>query len=629
MPLSVSNPYDSLVPQAMPADIANPYDDLVAAPRNAARANVSQSALGNPATIASQRALAKYVGLPGGVADAIPEEIKRMAAVKRVDEDIAGNPALQRAYADPAFADIAHDDSTVLGSIGKAIGMAAAYTMGATPTGGFVGTLKAMPEHTVATFAGIKRAAMDVLGAPGKAITGRENWFTEMAQFYAQQSQAAEEAAKRIDSPMSDIVGGGLASGVQSFAQNAKYIPLALTGPLGASVALGGMVAETFGQSYNKAADKGLPLWQKLTYGASDAAVEFWTERAPLFNLIHNIKVGTPLAQTILKNAWQENKGEQIATVLQDANEWATLNPERSLGDYLRDRPAAAVQTLLATLVGAGGNVALMHSVQSAADQMTGNTAEARYAQYQADQLTAILAKASESQTRTRDPQTFASVVQQMAEETPGAPTHVYIDAGQLQEIIGASTEDMGVLNQLMPNIAEQLKDATPSTAIELPIGELAAHIAGTPLEAALMPHLRIGDENALSQTEAKQAETEQAALIQEHIDRIVGNATKGEQIRTEAEQIASNISSQITATGMHTKEQADLMALPVKAFYVATAAKYGVSPKQVFADNPISVQNGKDGGATVQQMTPEQKTQVVELRKREAVLKQLVECMA
>jgi hypothetical protein len=39
--------------------------------------------------------------------------------------------------------------------------------------------------------------------------------------------------ATDLDQPMNTLVGGGLASGVQSLAMNAKYMPLALLGPPG------------------------------------------------------------------------------------------------------------------------------------------------------------------------------------------------------------------------------------------------------------------------------------------------------------------------------------------------------------------------------------------------------------
>ncbi|MBB4633209.1 hypothetical protein, partial [Sphingosinicella soli] len=46
--------------------------------------------------------------------------------------------------------------------------------------------------------------------------------------------------------------------------------------------------------------------------------------------------------------------GEQVATVLQDMNTWHAINPEKTVGEYLRERPARAAETAIATLVNAG-----------------------------------------------------------------------------------------------------------------------------------------------------------------------------------------------------------------------------------------------------------------------------------
>ena len=125
-----------------------------------------------------------------------------------------------------------------------------------------------------------------------------------------------------------------------------------LTG--GESAVLTGMAAMTGGGSYQKAREAGVNPYTSALYGASDAVVEYATEKLPMHKLLGDLKAGTPFFQTLVRNAALEIPGEQIATLLQDANEWAVLHPEKSVNDYLRERPSAALQTLIATLVGSG-----------------------------------------------------------------------------------------------------------------------------------------------------------------------------------------------------------------------------------------------------------------------------------
>lgn len=632
-----ANPYDTLIADPREAALEpprNPYDDIIVDPAQKVRANVTLAAGANPEAIAGQRRLAQYLGFKPAVGEAIPEEVKQMAAVKRVSDDTAGSPTLQRAYSDADFARIGHDDSSVLSDIGKwfesNIGRATAWAMGATPTGGFIGTAKAMPAYTEQTLAGKALAATELLSW----ASSEAPLYTNAAEYWRQKGRAAAARVEEIDPSQSTIAGGGLQSGMRSFMQQAPYMPLAMAGPLGAGLALAMMATDSGAQSYLKADEKGLSLFKKIAYATTDTAWEAITEAAPLFNLIHNVKVGTPLMASIVKNAWQENKGEQIATITQDFNEWMYLNPQKTLADYIKDRPAAAAQTLIATLVGAGANVTLAHTVQAAADRITGGSRDVAFAQYQSQQLQALLAKAAESKVRTRDAGTFQNLVQQMAQDNPDAPQAVFIDARTLAETLQTTGIDEGVFNQLMPTVAPQLEQALATGGtIELPIGELAAHVAGTPLEQALLPHLRIGSEEALSQVEAEQAEKEQAKLIEQHTERIISESQRGEEVRSQADQIHSDYTQQLQSAGL-TPENAAISATLLKAFYVSRAALTGQTPEEVRKAHDIKVQGwvepAKPGKAAEQVAAEAQKAEqdMVAVRKRESVLNSLLECI-
>ena len=132
-----TNPYDDLI--AAPGAVAaggppkNPYDDIIvdeqARLQTQLRASVGLAAESNPQAVAAQRQLAKYAGFAPAVGEALPNEVKQMATVKRVATDTAGQPVLQKAYSNEEFARIGHDDSSALSALawsalGACLGMA-------------------------------------------------------------------------------------------------------------------------------------------------------------------------------------------------------------------------------------------------------------------------------------------------------------------------------------------------------------------------------------------------------------------------------------------------------------------------------------------------------------------------
>ena len=123
---------------------------------------------------------------------------------------------------------------------------------------------------------------------------------------------------------------------------------------------------------------------------------------------------------------------------------------------------------------------------------MNGQVQLAHEAEQFGRQLEALFGLAAESKLRERAPDTFAAVVQQMADETGGAPSAVYIDARTLGEVLSQSGMTPEQLNELLPNTVSQLQDAIAQNGtVAIPTGELLAAAPGTPLEQGLLPHLR------------------------------------------------------------------------------------------------------------------------------------------
>ena len=600
-----ANPYDDIL--AAPSSVsaggpaANPYDDILGGEQDRQqaqlRANVSLAAGSNPQAIAAQRQLAKYVGYKPAVGEALPDEIKAMASVKRVADDTAGSPVLQKAYTDADFARIGHDDSGALSAVGEAVASLTKYLMGATPTGGFIGALKATPALAAEGILGAKKAMVDVVEPWARLVTQNpDNTFSSLSKYYSARSAEEKAKAEALSPADNSIIGGGLQAGFQSLGGNSKYLPLAFL-PGGAPFALAGMGIETFGHSYNRAADKNIPLMARLLYAASDATIEVATETGPLGALVQGVKAGAPFVRTMLTNAIKENKGEQVATLLQDANEWAVLNPDKPFVEYLKERPAAAVQTLIATLVGVGGNTALAEGVQRASDAVAGRQRQIDLSLDQVDKLQGLFKAALDSKVRERDPVSFGNLVQQMAEATPGAPANVFIDARALTDALAANPEAAGVFNQMPAEVQAQVQEALATGgAVEIPLGDLVAKGAGTALEAALLPHIRTSLDG-LSQTEAKDAAGQAATYLQQEADRVIAESDRSETIAASADAVHSQVLDQLNAINRNTPDVNGADATLIKAFYTATSARLGMTPEEMYAKHPLSIK-GETVGA-------------------------------
>ena len=425
---------------AEPLDTLGAVDAYLNSPaRLGAQARLTMSnVVGNtPDLEAELRSVAARTGVPVDTVRAFPQDMKKQATLEAYDFDKLAQdfPNTTKFLSDGDKAAVGNDDVGTLKSVEQGFGAALKWAMGNGPNEGFVGAIKASPYVAAGAFTGVKRAAVDLVEPFANVAAGPDNLFARSSALYAQQAKDYAALAEGVNPSSGGIIAGGLESGGNSLMQNAKYMPLALLGPVGAAAALGGMAAETFGQSYNKAADKGIPLGTRVLYAAADGVIEWGTEKGPLGALVHNIKVGTPLFQNIVSNAWRENKGEQVATLLQDLNEWGVLNPDKPFSDYVKARPAAAAQTLIATLVGAGGNVAIMEGTQGAMDMVTGRQRKAEYqaqaAEQQAQIFEAVQKTAEASKLLERSPDTLRTYMQDLADQ--GVPS-VFIDSAALVE---------------------------------------------------------------------------------------------------------------------------------------------------------------------------------------------------
>ena len=585
--------------QEMPAEqppTDNPYlsiaQDEQRQQQTLARTVIESALKDNPDAAAERQRLAKTSGLPLRVIERNLDEVRLKEQARAIDlvKMAQDSPVLARQLTDPSFTTLAVDDVDTLTEIERSVGHAVRYMMGAAPGGGVVGDLKASLYRSAGAIAGAKMAAVDVVEPWARLVAGDDNWFAGMSRYYADQVRANDAVVESLSPRTGSTIGDGVSSGVQSFGQNAKYLPLALAGPGGAALALGGMVMESFGASYGKAADKNLPLWQKLGYASADAMVEYWTEKIPMDALIGGIRQGAPFIQVLAKQMALEIPGEQLATVLQDLNEWATLNPGKPFADYLKERPDAAAQTLIATVIGTGGNVAVTSGVAKIADSIAGPAWRDNLTTTYADMLAQQLKLAGQSALRGRSPEQFRAHVQRVVDSAEAASKSVWVDGQVLNQL----PEE--VLNQLPEGVRAQIADAAASgDTVEIPMADVLTVAPGTPLEQVLNEHARL-DPFAASRAEVAAAQD----VLKQEAARVIQEAADAQVAQQEFDTVKAMYAEQITATGRYRPAVAEQMGTWIASFYTAYGSRVGMTPTQFQQRYPVRVAGVPSGQGTV-----------------------------
>lgn len=176
------------------------------------------------------------------------------------------------------------------------------------------------------------------------------------------------------------------------------------------------------GQALSDAQDKGLTGARAEIYGDLQGGLEYVTEHIPGGTLVEALVKRTPFGKAVVRQLATELPGEQVATATQDFVDWAMLpeNKDKTFGDYLAERPGAALQTAVATVSGTTAQTALARSVVAAADagvRVSDRVGQARQARVERRAMDDLARGAEGSKLRQRDPEAFRELVRHQAEE--------------------------------------------------------------------------------------------------------------------------------------------------------------------------------------------------------------------
>src|SRR3990170_2243195 len=214
------------------------------------------------------------------------------------------------------------------------------------------GLSKSLPQGAELARQGIRLQFADLIGS-------EEMRQDAMRKYEAAQTDVALSTPEFESSTASGIYGGG-----SSILRTAPGVAASIATRSAAPV-LATMGVQTEAEAYGKYRSRDAEPGEAALGAFGEGATEVLTEVMPMGFLVKNLgKVGA--GKFLGGMLAREVPSEQVATVVQDALDTAIANPDKTWEQYAKERPDAAYQTLLATLVQAG----LMEGVHVAAQRI-------------------------------------------------------------------------------------------------------------------------------------------------------------------------------------------------------------------------------------------------------------------
>lgn len=436
---------------------------------------------------------------------------------------------------------------------------------------------------------GFKSARLGLLQQFGDLFNDDEGRNAQSNRARSQLDFERDLATPQFDTDVARWTYGGFSS----LAQTAPALALSI-GTGSPAIGLGLMGAQTYGEAYGRYRGRGGSRGEASLGASGEASIEVLTEILPMKFAVDRIgKAG--LAKFFTGFLARDMAGEQIATLTQDALDTAIANPTKTWSDYLRERPEAAIQTAFASLVQSGTLAAIGHGAGRLAGTLDRNQADVTAATEGADQLDRLMAAASASMTRQRDPQSFAQLVQDVADDSGAAPSELFIDARVLAGLLEGAGMTPEQLAQSLPSVQEQLEEALATDgAIAIPIGEATAAFAGSGLEQQFVQNARIS-ESAWSAAEAKEG-SDLLAQLEQDAAKVMAEQTEAQAWQDSSNAVFDTLMAELGGAKRFAPDVNRAYATLVRNFYAVQADKLGITPEAMYAQFPLTVSSRAPG---------------------------------
>lgn len=563
----MADEFDSIVSSILQQDTSSQAAQI--------RNNVQFSVGTNPDQEANFQHLAKFVGVPIDTVRAQPEAIKTDAALQQVDADrlAVEFPQTAKFLTSLDNTRLVHDDIHGMTAVEKAVKflgenvLKAPEQPPATVLSVLEGLAKSLPQSAEAIRQGFRMQFANALSLDEMGIDSTRKAAAAATDTYLSTPQFESRTA------------AGLYSGVSSLLRQipgmAASILTRSTVPMLAAAGV-----QTEAEAYSKYRLRGATPGEAILGASGEGVVEVATEMIPMGFLVESLgKVGA--GEFIKGFVGRELVSEQLATVLQDAIDTAVANPDKTWGEYAAERPDAAYQTFLATLVQSGALTALHTGML----QVAKKAGQADTATQANNALQALSQVATAGKLRERDPQAFKQFVEQVAPEA-----EVYIDARTLVGALQQSGVPLEDVHRLMPEVGNQINQALDVEGdVRIPVSDYATHIAGGPADAAILPSLK-AEAGGMTYADAQVFYQTQAEEMQHRAAEIAAEKANDNLFQESAASVERELMSQLQTANRFTPDVNEAYAKLASSFYTVQAARLGITPEELYVAHPLEI---------------------------------------
>lgn len=501
-----------------------------------------------PDAVARATRLARQTGEPPALVEGNEDDIERLQQARAFGGLVQQSDAIGRwAASNPRGAASARDDTSSLGALGSAwdvlknIPGRFAETGGWALGGSLTDTWNAAGELTdfisSPVYAGMsalsEATGLEVLD-PEKVLNDRARQRAANSAFFTEQAALSREKYRG-----ETRVTEGLLAGVESVP-----LTIAAVATRNPNTAASVMGALSGASGYAEARRQGVGTGDAIRYGLTQGAIEAGTERIPVGTLVEMIAKRTPWGKTFVRELGQEMTGEQVATVLQDLNDWAYLpdNRGKTFGDFIAERPDAAFDTALGVVSGSTITTAGISAAQKATD-VSLRVADRMESAAQAKREKQFLDKAAKaaegSKLRQRDPEAFRDLLRLQAEDA-GSKT-VFIPGEAVRDYQQSDSYDPDS-DPFDPAIWDVSEAAGVGGDLVMPIEDVLTDIVGTPAWAAIRDHVRLAP-GGMSAIEAQSFDEGMDGVMADLSDRM----SKVERDQRKADTVREKLVDQVT----------------------------------------------------------------------------------
>lgn len=560
-------PFDYLERQKRRIDAQREIDDPVAKAIGVMQVEQARSTIiraPDPDTTAKVTRAARETGEPPALIEDRLGDIEKAQRAEKMGALLDLFPVYRLwAQEDPRGVVAASDDHKALGIIGRAwetvkklpaTGKAAWYSFSET---------NAKLNAVAADYLGGLGDFLDTIAAPNTLTVGQmqERQASRKAYWNAGVSAAAT-AAKQARPAYSGWLEQNVLQGIE---QTPSSLVAGLAGALTRSpgMALTLMGGQTGGSAVYDAREKGLDRVRSFNYGLVQGGIEALTEKIPASSLVEAVAKKTPFGKALIRQLGEEIPNEQVATVLQDLSEWATLNPDKPFSQYVAERPEAAASTLVQTIVGTSVQTAATKAAAStieAGAKVAGRVMQAQQAKQTEPFFDQVERAAQESKLRQRDPQAYADLITRTANDA--GVSQVFVPAEAIRAYQQSDSYDQ--FDDPFADYQAQIDEADAVGGdVVLPAGFALGTLPGTTAWAAVKADLRLAP-GGMSAREAEALQSELDDVMAELSDQAAQRDRAQQGERTAREQIVQRVTAMLQNAGFtpaNAAMQAELIA--------------------------------------------------------------------